>query len=161
MKRLTYWCPDGKGSGEWRANVRGTEVKGEEIDRLAAYEDTGLEPEKITGQYLVPIAKEISLGALRRLHELVTADKDGRIVVLPAAPGSVVYVIDLLAGEAVPCEVLCFSEIDGSGSMNMEYEVPREIPKIVSVCCGVDEIGKTVFLTREEAEAALEKEGKK
>lgn len=39
MERLTYWCPDGKGGGEWRANVRGTEIIGEEIDRLAAYED--------------------------------------------------------------------------------------------------------------------------
>lgn len=39
MKRLTYWCSDGKGGGEWRANVCGTEVKGEEVDRLAYYEN--------------------------------------------------------------------------------------------------------------------------
>lgn len=44
---MTYWCDNGMGGGKWRCNVRGTEVNGEEIDRLAAYEDTGMEPEEI------------------------------------------------------------------------------------------------------------------
>ena len=47
MERLTYWCPDEMGGGEWRANIRGTEVEGEEINRLAAYENSDLTPEAV------------------------------------------------------------------------------------------------------------------
>lgn len=42
MKRLTYF--DG---GKWRLKIGDTEYSGEAADRLAAYEDTGLEPEEI------------------------------------------------------------------------------------------------------------------
>lgn len=55
-------------------------------DRLAAYEDTGLEPREVSA-----IVKEwIDLctivgecGGIDRLRELAEADKDGRLVVLP------------------------------------------------------------------------------
>ena len=47
MKRLTYWCDDEQGGGEWRVNVNCGEQNGQHVDRLAAYEDTGLEPEEI------------------------------------------------------------------------------------------------------------------
>ena len=40
MKRLTYF--DG---GKWRLKIGDTEYSGEVVDRLAAYEETGLEPE--------------------------------------------------------------------------------------------------------------------
>lgn len=43
--RLTYWCPNEMGAGEWRVNQGGSEISGEAIDRLAAYENSGLEPE--------------------------------------------------------------------------------------------------------------------
>nr|DAG30827.1 MAG TPA: hypothetical protein [Caudoviricetes sp.] len=39
MRRLTYF--DG---GKWRIKIGDTEYSGEAVDRLAAYEDTGLEP---------------------------------------------------------------------------------------------------------------------
>ena len=39
MKRLTYWCDDGMGSGEWRVNVKKYEDSGTHVDRLAAIED--------------------------------------------------------------------------------------------------------------------------
>ena len=42
MKRLTYF--DG---GKWRLKIGDTEYSGAWVDRLAAYEDTGLEPEEI------------------------------------------------------------------------------------------------------------------
>ena len=42
MKRLTYF--DG---GKWRLKIGDTEYSGEAVDRLAAYEETGLEPEEI------------------------------------------------------------------------------------------------------------------
>ena len=42
MERLTYF--DG---GKWRLKIGDTEYSGEAVDRLAAYEGTGLEPEEI------------------------------------------------------------------------------------------------------------------
>ena len=42
MERLTYFeC------GKWRLKIGDTEYSGEAVDRLAAYEDTRLEPEEI------------------------------------------------------------------------------------------------------------------
>lgn len=69
MDRLTYWCDDGVGGGEWRVNARGNEFAGEAVDRLAAYENTGLEPEWV--------------------KELDKAEQDGRLVVLPCKVGDV------------------------------------------------------------------------
>lgn len=42
MKRLTYMC-----GGKWRLRIGDTEYSGKVVDRLAAYEGTGLEPEEI------------------------------------------------------------------------------------------------------------------
>lgn len=58
--------------------------------RLAAYEDTGLEPRELSA-----IVKEWSdlctivgeCGGIDRLRELAKADKDGRLVVLPFTSG--------------------------------------------------------------------------
>lgn len=47
MKRLTYF--DG---GKWRLKIGDTEYSGKAVDRLAAYEETGLEPERI--ELLIP-----------------------------------------------------------------------------------------------------------
>ena len=62
---------------------------GNAIDRLAAYEDTGLEPEEIKSlqaEYAVNLKVLESyrnLGSVDRLRELAQADRDGRCVVLP------------------------------------------------------------------------------
>lgn len=39
MDRLTYFCDDGCGGGEYRLNEHGKEYAGESVDRLAAYEN--------------------------------------------------------------------------------------------------------------------------
>lgn len=67
--------------------------------RLAAYEDTGLEPEEIiTGKELAEIAcgleqlkKYQELGNVDRLRELAEADKEKRCVVLPCKVGDIVF----------------------------------------------------------------------
>lgn len=83
MERLTYWCDNGHGGGKWfvAIDAEGGEDYGPHIDRLAAYEDTGLEPEdfkrtftedaplKLTGQ-LLGVTPD-------RLRELAQADKEG------------------------------------------------------------------------------------
>lgn len=47
MDRLTYWCDNGHGGGKWfvAIDAEGREDYGPHVDRLAAYEETGLEPE--------------------------------------------------------------------------------------------------------------------
>lgn len=59
------------------------------INRLAEYEDTGLEPKDVVdlmGAHPMAISKLVeyhALGPIARLRELAQADKEGRCVVLP------------------------------------------------------------------------------
>ena len=57
----------------------------EMMDRLAACEDTGLEPEEIDMDHeAAEQLRQLCRGCyLDRLEELAEADKDGRLVVLP------------------------------------------------------------------------------
>lgn len=60
------------------------------IDRLGAYEDTGLSPEEVKEWIIEGEAKRIILSPrvtghldAKRLEELIYADAEGRLVVLP------------------------------------------------------------------------------
>ena len=80
MERLTYFD-----NGKWRIKIGDTEYSGEAVDRLSAYEDTGLEPEKIE---LLAKQRDLYVDAcgelpLKRIRELAQADREGRCVVLP------------------------------------------------------------------------------
>lgn len=87
MKRVTYWNDE---YGCWSYHCS----SGDAAKLLAAYEDTGLEPEEVlTGKELAEIAcamnllKEYqSVGSIERFRELVQADRDGRLVVKPSTP---------------------------------------------------------------------------
>lgn len=82
MKRLTYF--DG---GKWRLKIGDKEYSGAWVDRLAAYEDTGLEPEEIGAlksreKGLVELLNGVSCGCAvtyTRLRELAQADRDGKL----------------------------------------------------------------------------------
>lgn len=82
MERLTYWCDDGQWGGEWSVNVNCREESGPHIDRLAAYEETGLEPgeiEQLKGEVFglrldkQELEQYRALGPIDRLHELAEA----------------------------------------------------------------------------------------
>ena len=139
------------------------------VERLAAYEDTGLTPKeaKRMSNILMDVGidyncsweyvKNWLLDA--RLRELAEADKAGRVVVLPCKVGGTLWV---------------------TGRDNVSREMELEAPDIRAVCTDEDNlcmstcnrkpdgfcayrlrndgasIGKTVFLTREKAEKALE-----
>lgn len=114
---------------------------------LREYLDTGLTPEKIemdheAAEYLRQLCRGCDLD---RLEKLAEADKDGRLVVLPCKVGDTVYFA--LLGRIIEKQV--FSIVSFSNSTRIycggtsEYFRPEDI-------------GKTFFLTREEAEAALE-----
>ena len=61
------------------------------IERLAAYEDTGLTPEEIKAPFTEDTMINLAAQAMgvepSRLRELAEADKDGRCVVLPCKVG--------------------------------------------------------------------------
>lgn len=123
--------------------------------RLGAYEDTDLTPEEIdmdheAAEQLRYLCRNRDLD---RLEKLAEADKDGRLVVPPCKAGDTVYevtsrkTISEYRVKAIRVELFCtFIEWDiVAGFVDKSiFGVP------------VDEIGKTVFLTREEAEKALE-----
>ena len=125
MERLTYdfcvgdkhcWQVKGADNLECREVCRNQGENGctdcpiaKAFDRLAAYEETGLEPE-----------------------ELAQAEKEGRLVVLPCEIGSPVY--------------SHVRKLDGADYVRETEFWWSDIPQM----------SKTVFLTREAAEAALE-----
>lgn len=153
MERLTYF--DG---GKWRLKIGDTEYSGEAVDRLVAYEDTGLEPEEIFSA--VDMAKiacalhELNaykeLGSIDCLRKLAQADREGRCVVLPAKPDQTIY--QWRKGDDCPS----VSRLDGV-QINADGEITYPI------WCGhltPGDFGETVFLTREEAALRREQDEK-
>lgn len=125
MERYTYFD-----SGKFRLKIDDTEYSGDWVDRLAAYEETGLEPE-----------------------ELAQAEKDGRLVVLPCKVGDTVYRVGASIckwREIDHCDEYC----DGWQYRDC-WEGTRAVLEEKFSLCDLESIGKTVFLTREAAEAAL------
>lgn len=97
MERLTYWCDNGHGDGKWfvAIDAEGGEDYGPHVDRLAAYEETGLEPEDFKQTFSEDTILKLAGQALGitpdRLRELKQADDEGRCMVLPFKPPRWVY----------------------------------------------------------------------
>ena len=127
--------------------------------RLKAYEDTGFEPEEVTAlgklfDYALKESKTLTeqLTLLKHIRELAEADKDGRVIVQPCKVGDKLYRV--FAGEIFEHRVgrMKYFAIQGRWDIETHPFCP----------CVESSIGKTVFLTREEAERAMEEmEGKK
>ena len=127
-------------------------------ERLKAYEDTGLSP--IACEESAKIEKGLSEGgySTSRMVELMCADQKGRVIVLPCKVGHRVFALLDTDKHISECEVkqiglgneIGFVGLEPIGARGREYGV------------SLKGFGKTVFLTREEAEKALaEMEGKK
>ena len=122
---------------------------------LRAYEATGLASERCAefaradaeGRYIV--MRDAEQEGVARLRELAEADKDGRVVVLPCKVGDTVY----------------FRTYDCNGTVDLGIQ-PHKVTAIVGhaivrgrytdVGLLPGQYGVSWFLTREEAEAALE-----
>jgi hypothetical protein len=147
MERLTYF--DG---GKWRLKIGDTEYSGEAVDRLAAYEETGLEPEQIR-TVLDDAAREFAeydaMAPKDRLRELAQADREGRCVVLPAKPDQTIY--QWRIGDDCPS----VSRLDGV-QINADGEITYPIWNGYLIA---EDFGRTVFLTREEAALRREQDG--
>ena len=117
--------------------------------RLKAYEDTGLEP-AMCANYKAFEDEAISKGVpFKRIVALMEADRAGRLVVLPCKVGDVVYGFH---GEKtiLPMVVKWIETYTNGWCIAVQYA--QMAPRFYRF----SDFGKTVFLTREEAEKALE-----
>ena len=124
-------------------------------ERLKAYEDTGLEPEQCeNAKVIIESAFSDDTSKAERIRELLKADKDGRLVVLPCKMGDRVYsTLDDL-GRIHVCEAE-YANISSRLHTNTVALKPLDY-KGREYGAAFGAFGKTVFLTREEAEKALE-----
>ena len=98
-------------------------------------------------------------GGFDRLRELAEADKEGRVVVLPCKVGDTVYFVN--AKQILEFAVVGYA-VDETGISWVYSEHVDKTGNTYERTFSPDRIGKTTFLTREEAEKALqEMEGKK
>ena len=126
--------------------------------RLAAYEDIGMTPEEIKAPFTEDTMINLAAQALgvesSRLRELTEDDKDGRCVVLPCKVGDTVWRI-VRDGEPHITR-------DEVRDMYFADDMTLCVELVGGRVTFTEKFGKTVFLSREEAEKALrEMEGKK
>lgn len=133
------------------ANGYPRNIPEERFLRLAAYEDTGLTPEQCeNAKVIIESAFSDDTSKAERIRELLKADKDGRVVILPCAPDAIYW--EKVGG------ILAQSRFEG---LHVYEDGTIKYAGYGMEICAED-IGKTVFLSREEAEKALqEMEGKK
>lgn len=113
------------------ANGYPRNIPEERFLRLAAYEDTRLEPEEIT-------AMQHTLDEYHKVADpLLRTQTAGRLVVLPCEVGTATYYIHY--------PIAVYPD-------KSEPEIKRGIFTLFDL----DRVGHSVFLTREEAEKALE-----
>ena len=146
MERLTYW-QDGtammKKRGRWESDG---------IFILAAYEDTGLSPEEIKGHDAAYI--EIMTRTYGPLHQKISqwlqAEQDGRLVVLPCRQGDELWTYcNHPVKRVYSFTVSDVSTLNGRTVLNtLGLGTIRP-----------EDISKTVFRTREEAERAMKEMG--
>jgi len=173
MKRLAH--RDDK--GWYIEGENGDRLRGAHVDRLAAYEGTGFAPAEIkslVAEWNVSntlVEEYRAIGSTCHLRELVEAEKNGRLVALPKnyaeifdMRGGDAYVIDgdevvevfvndvTLDETGVPI-IDCGIRVEGCSIQDGEL---IDTDRWFSYTRPLSEFGKTVFLTCEEAEAALE-----
>lgn len=118
-------------------------------ERLKQYEDSKLSPEDAANLHAI-----LRLGdgmTLMRLRDLAVADKEGRAIILPCKVGHRVFALLDTDKHISECEIkqiglgneIGFVGLEPIGARGRKYGV------------ALNGFGKTVFLTREEAEKAL------
>ncbi len=155
MERLTYRDKDGFPMMKKRGGF-----KQGGVERLAAYEETGREPEEIDMDHeAAEQLRQLCQGCdLDRLEELAEADKDGRLMVSPRKVGDTVWVTrnpwtGKLLKKPLDAYVNGMKMYPHGLYVNLLFDT-RKINGTRDY--EINHIGKTVFLTREEADKALE-----
>lgn len=137
-------------------------------DRLAAYEDTGLEPEEIESrkekwnamtmrERLDSVAKpaqlfdpSLTLEQLKRLDYYDNAEQEGRLIVLPCKVGDTVYKPLGKNEEILPIKIQWFE------TNNYGWCACGTYPPRATYAFRFADLGKTWFTDRAEAEKAME-----
>ena len=149
MERLTYWNEEYRC---WSYHCG----SGEAANRLAAYEDTGLTPQEVLSMKFEWCAMMDALnsigGGYTRLRELAEADRADRLVVLPCQSGEHVFALLDDQTHVWECEVE-HAVLDGWRKVFAIRPLGRSKD---SYYAPFGAFGQSVFLTREEAEKALE-----
>ena len=129
--------------------------------RLAAYEDTELTPEEVSA--LIKDWSDLcttigECGGIDRLRELADADKEGRLMVSPRKVGDTVWVTrNPWTGKLLKKPLDAYVNGMKMYSHGLYVNLLFDTRKINGTRdYEINHIGKTVFLTREEAEKALE-----
>lgn len=122
-------------------------------ERLKEYEDIGFDPEEIADfmkrwEQTVEIGGMLKKYCIDHIRDLLHAEQDGRLVVLPCKAGSLIYV-----GRR-PAIITRFF-----GYVRERYFHAVFCDENKGIDITFEELGKTVFLTREDAEAALAQKG--
>lgn len=126
-------------------------------DRLADYEDSGVTPERVVWmKEVIEIAFDHDKSRVERAHELHVADKEGRVVILPCKVGDAVWFARSAYRQVdnpIEATVTGFASYGTTGeliftTMTVEGQITRRFLE--------HQIGKTAFLSFEEAERALE-----
>ena len=155
MERLTRRICGGWGvtPGYELNTVRGMKAV---VDRLAAYENTGLEPGEVVAMKIVLLGRELAKitdvdgVSINRICELAQAEKDGRLVVLP--PNDPLTLDELREMDGEPVWII---PMRGSGGfrtwmlVDAEYELCREAHGEMAV---FENCGKTWLAYRRRPE---------
>lgn len=150
--------------------------------KLMRYEDTGMAPEEIADfmkrwERTVEIAGLCKKGGIDHLLELKKAENEGKLIVLPCKTKETVYVvgekrvmecyivevyIDNARGLEYMVSFDCDNACDGCPFNSWRQDYSGEYScdgEYGDGCILGSDFGKTVFLTREEAEAELAGKG--
>ena len=104
-----------------------------EADKLGGYKIKGVNTDDLTSCVDTILVEN----AIEKLAEYENLEEQNRLITLPYAVGSTVYVVINLYGERIIREHVCENIVD------IVYDMQN------------GDFGKTVFLTREDAKAAL------
>lgn len=120
--------------------------------RLSVYEDTGLKPEQVME------LKSFTQGGIHKVdngwkhvQDLLQAEQDGRLVVLPCKVGDTLF--DTYFGDIREKAVVSVGFMLSKSVKHMTIHANNFRGAITEI--EIDRIGKEIFYTREEAEAAL------
>ena len=129
-----------------------------ELPRVAFAADRYVATRKSEQQYEIELRAAITTNIpIDRLKAICAAEKDGRLVTLPCKVGDTVYVITQVFNGNKIERAIGSRKIDriGGNALNPVWVVS---PQPYELHFFPSEFGKTVFLTRDEAEKTLGKE---
>ena len=155
MERLTFegnFC-DIAQCRELLCPYDGSCTQKEVWERLKAYEDAGLSPQACAEAQDIEETLSGCDYSISRMVELMKADKDGRVVVLPCKVGDTVYFVN--AKQILEFAVVGYA-VDETGISWVHSEHVDKIGNTNERTFSPDRFGKNTFFTREEAEKALE-----